>query len=97
MATVYGSALGLDSTGLLIALFGYTDRSVSKFNFDWTSFPDFFFKAVNFNLHLCIFLYFNFFAIFFMSRQLHFWILALMVGMFQGRYTSFVKRVILPK
>ena len=82
MATAYGSALGLDSTGILLALlvtqfvafpcsiiFG---RLSQKFASD---------KLIT----VCILAYFGIavFAIF-MSRQLHFWILAVAVGMFQG-------------
>lgn len=82
MATAYGQALGLDSTGLLLALlltqvvafpcsiiFG---RLSGKFSSD---------KLIT----VCICAYFGI-AIFamFMNRQIHFWILAVCVGMFQG-------------
>ena len=82
MATAYGSALGLDSTGLLLALlvtqivafpcsilFG---RLAQKVRSD---------KLIT----VCIAAYFGIavFAIF-INSQLHFWILAVVVGMFQG-------------
>ena len=82
MATAYGSALGLDSTGLLLALlvtqivafpfailFG---RLAKKYNTE---------KLIS----ICIIAYFGIavFAIFLRS-QWQFWMLAVMVGMFQG-------------
>ncbi len=82
MATAYGQALGLDSTGLLIALLmtqivafpcSITFGRLSK-KYD----P----KQL---ITICILAYTGI-AIFalFMSTQLHFWILAFIVGMFQG-------------
>ena len=82
MATAYGSALGLDSTGLLLALlvtqivafpcsilFGRLTRK---------------YKAAAL-ITVCIVAYFGI-AVFamFMSTQAHFWFLAVCVGMFQG-------------
>ncbi len=82
MATAYGSALGFDSTGLLLALlltqivafpfaliFGRLSRSV----------------AASKLITICITAYLGIalFALF-MSSQIHFWILAVLVGMFQG-------------
>lgn len=82
MATAYGKALGLNSTGLLLALlltqfvafpcciaFG---RLARKYQ------PE---KLIT----LCILAYLGItiFAVF-MNQQLHFWILAVLVGMFQG-------------
>lgn len=82
MATAYGSALGLDSTGLLLALlvtqivafpfailFG---RLAGKFENQ---------KLITF----CILAYIGI-AVFamFLSNQTQFWILAVLVGMFQG-------------
>ena len=82
MATAYGSALGLDSTGLLLALlvtqivafpfailFGRLARKV----------------AVDKLITLCIGAYFLI-AVYamFLSTQIQFWILAVCVGMFQG-------------
>lgn len=82
MSTAYGSALGLDSTGLLLALL------VTQF----VAFP----SAIIMGklaqkvkstvlITICILAYFCIavFAVF-MSKQLHFWILAIGVGMFQG-------------
>lgn len=82
MATAYGSALGLDSTGLLLALlvtqivafpfailFGRLARKI----------------AVDKLITICIGAYFLI-AIYamFLSTQVQFWILAVCVGMFQG-------------
>jgi UMF1 family MFS transporter len=82
MATAYGKALGLDSTGLLLALL------VTQF----VAFPCsivFGRLAQKIEAHqlisLCIMGYVGIavFA-FFMTSQIHFWILAVCVGMFQG-------------
>lgn len=82
MATAYGSALGFDSTALLLALlltqfvaFPFSilfGRLSQKFQ------PD---KLIR----VCILAYLGI-AVFamFMSAQIHFWILAVCVGMFQG-------------
>ena len=82
MATAYGSSLGLDTTGLLLALlvtqivafpssiiFGRLARKVASEKL----------------ITVCICAYFGI-AVFamFMSSQIHFWILAVVVGMFQG-------------
>lgn len=82
MATAYGSALGLDSTGLLLALlvtqivafpfailFGRLAQKV----------------AVDKLITICIVAYF-FIAVYamFLATQVQFWILAVCVGMFQG-------------
>lgn len=82
MATIYGSALGLDSTGLLLALLstqiiafpssviiGRLSEKVSS-------------KKL---IMICIWAYFMIavFAVF-INSQIHFWILAAAVGMFQG-------------
>lgn len=82
MATAYGSALGLDSTGLLLALL------VTQI----VAFP----CAILFGklsgkmetsrlITVCIFAYLGI-AIFavFLKSQIQFWILAVLVGMFQG-------------
>jgi UMF1 family MFS transporter len=86
MATAYGKALGLNSTGLLLALlltqfvafpcciiFGRLAGRIS---------PD---KLIT----ACILAYLGItiFAVF-MNSQLHFWILAVLVGMFQGGIQS---------
>lgn len=82
MATAYGKALGLDSTGLLLALlvtqivaFPFSilfGRLTKKFRGDQL-------------ITVCIIAYFGI-AVFamFMSKQAHFWFLAVCVGMFQG-------------
>ena len=82
MATAYGSALGLDSTGLLLALlvtqivaFPFTilfGRLARKYN---TS------RLIT----VCIAAYFGI-AVFamFLATQTQFWMLAVLVGMFQG-------------
>ena len=82
MATAYGKALGLDSTGLLLALlltqfvafpccilFGRLSARISSDQL----------------ITVCIMAYLGItiFAVF-MNQQLHFWILAVLVGMFQG-------------
>ena len=82
MATAYGSALGLDSTGLLLALlatqivafpcsilFGRLSEKMDTVKL----------------IIVCIMAYFaiSVFAIF-MAQQWQFWVLAVMVGMFQG-------------
>lgn len=82
MATAYGTALGFDTTGLLLALLvtqvvafpssiiiGRLSRKISTSRL----------------ITVCILAYFGIavFAIF-MSTQIHFWILAVAVGMFQG-------------
>lgn len=82
MATAYGAALGLDSTGLLLALL------VTQI----VAFP----CAILFGklsgkmetsrlITVCIFAYLGI-AIFavFLKSQIQFWILAVLVGMFQG-------------
>jgi len=82
MATAYGSALGLDSTGLLLALL------VTQF----VAFPFailFGRLAQKYNtaalITVCIFAYLGIaiYAIF-LKEQYQFWILAVCVGMFQG-------------
>ena len=82
MATAYGSALGLDSTGLLLALlvtqivafpcailFG---RLSSRYK-----------NSVLITICICAYLGIALFAIFLVS-QWQFWLLAVLVGMFQG-------------
>lgn len=86
MATAYGSALGLDSTGLLLALL------VTQL----VAFP----ATIIFGrlarkhdagrlISLCIISYMGIVVFaYFMSSQLHFWILAIWVGLFQGGVQS---------
>lgn len=82
MATAYGSALGLDSTGLLLALL------VTQI----VAFPcAIIFGNLSYRIRtekliiVCIVAYLGI-AIFavFLKTQLQFWILAILVGMFQG-------------
>ena len=82
MSTAYGAALGLDSTGLLLALL------VTQF----VAFPSVLIIgrlsrtiAPEKLITVCIIAYFGIamFAVF-MSAQIHFWILAVCVGIFQG-------------
>lgn len=82
MATAYGSALGLDSTGLLLALL------VTQF----VAFPfSILFGRLSQKFEseklimVCIMAYFGI-AVFamFLKNQTQFWILAVLVGMFQG-------------
>lgn len=82
LATAYGSALGLDSTGLLLALL------VTQF----VAFPFallFGKLSVKYDteklIKVCIIAYFGI-AVFamFLSSHIQFWILAILVGMFQG-------------
>ncbi len=99
MATAYGTALGLDTTGLLIALLV---TQIVAFPFS------IFFGRLASKTHperlivLCIVAYLGItvFALF-MSTQLHFWILAVCVGVFQGGIQalsrSYFARIIPPE
>lgn len=82
MATAYGTALGLDTTGLLVALL-VTQIVAFPFSILFGRLAG---KVAPEKLiRVCIFAYLGItiFAMF-MSSQLHFWILAVCVGMFQG-------------
>ena len=82
MATAYGTALGLDTTGLLLALL-VTQIVAFPFSIIWGRLSS---RYSTQNLIMvCILAYFGItvFALF-MSTQLQFWILAVCVGMFQG-------------
>lgn len=82
MATAYGTALGLDTTGLLLALLA---TQIVAFPFS-ILFGKLSARYPSKNLIMvCIAAYLGIacFAIF-MNSQLHFWILAVCVGMFQG-------------
>lgn len=82
MATAYGSALGLDSTGLLLALLvtqivAFPCALIfSKLSKKYTT---------DFLIKICILAYFGIavFAIQ-LDKQWEFWLLAVLVGMFQG-------------
>ncbi len=82
MATAYGSALGLDSTGLLLALL-VTQFVAFPFAILFGRLAQKF--AADKLLTVCIAAYFGI-AVFamFLKTQLQFWILAIFVGMFQG-------------
>ena len=82
LATAYGTALGLNTTGLLLALL-VTQIVAFPFSIIWGRLSS---RYSTQNLIMaCILAYFGItlFALF-MSTQLHFWILAVCVGMFQG-------------
>ena len=82
MATAYGTALGLDTTGLLLALL-VTQIVAFPFSIIWGRLSS---RYSTQNLIMvCILAYFGItvFSLF-MSTQLQFWILAVCVGMFQG-------------
>ena len=82
MATAYGSALGLDSTGLLLALL-VTQFVAFPFAILFGRFSQKFESEKL--IMVCIIAYFGI-AVFatFLKNQTQFWILAVLVGMFQG-------------
>lgn len=82
MATVYGSALGLDSTGLLIALL-VTQIVAFPSSIGIGRLSQRFSTKLLISICICAYFCIAIFAMF-MTTQLHFWILALLVGMFQG-------------
>lgn len=83
MATAYGSALGLDSTGLLLALL-VTQIVAFPFAILFGRLSSRF-KSEHL-ITICILAYTGIaiFAALFLRTQTHFWILAVCVGMFQG-------------
>ena len=82
MATAYGTALGLDSTGLLLALL-VTQLVAFPFAIIFGRLSKCY--DVRTLITICIAAYFGIavFAIF-LKAQWHFWIMAILVGMFQG-------------
>lgn len=82
MATAYGSALGLDSTGLLLALLA-TQIIAFPFAILFGRLAQRF--AAGRLIMICIAAYLGI-AVFamFLATQMQFWILAVLVGMFQG-------------
>lgn len=82
MATAYGTALGLDTTGLLLALL-VTQIVAFPFAILFGRLSQRF--ATSRLITLCIAAYFGI-AVFamFLESQVQFWILAVLVGMFQG-------------
>ena len=82
MATAYGSALGLDTTGLLLALL--VTQIVA---FPFSVLFGILSKRFSAAKLICVCIVGYFFIVMlavFMTSQLHFWILAVSVGMFQG-------------
>lgn len=82
MATAYGSALGLDSTGLLLALL-VTQIVAFPCALIFSKLSKKY--ATDFLIQICILAYFGIavFAIQ-LDKQWEFWLLAVLVGMFQG-------------
>ncbi len=82
MATAYGSALGLDSTGLLLALL-VTQIVAFPYALIFSKLSKKY--ATDFLIKICILAYFGIavFAIQ-LDKQWEFWLLAVLVGMFQG-------------
>ena len=99
MATAYGTALGLDSTGLLLALL-VTQIVAFPFAILFGRLASRYATATL--ITICILAYFGIavFAIF-LAQQWQFWLLAVMVGMFQGGIQalsrSYFTRIIPPK
>ena len=82
MATAYGTALGLDTTGLLIALL-VTQIVAFPFSILFGRLSGKHRPEKLIIICIAAYLGITVFALF-MSTQLHFWILAVCVGMFQG-------------
>ena len=82
MATAYGSALGLDSTGLLLALL-VTQLVAFPFCILFGRLAQKIRTSVLITTCIIAYIGIAIFALF-LSTQLHFWILAVLVGMFQG-------------
>ncbi len=99
MATAYGTALGLNSTGLLLALL-LTQIVAFPFAILFGRLSGRY--ATSKLITLCIIAYFGIavFAIF-LTHQWQFWVLAVLVGMFQGGIQalsrSYFTRIIPPK
>lgn len=82
MATVYGAALGLDSAGLLIALL-VTQIVAFPCSIGIGRLSQRFSTRRLLSICICAYFCIAVFAMF-MTTQMHFWILAFLVGMFQG-------------
>lgn len=82
MATAYGSALGLDSTGLLLALL-VTQIVACPFSLLFGRLSDSIAPQQLITVCICGYIGIAIFAIF-LRTQVQFWILAVCVGMFQG-------------
>lgn len=83
MATAYGSALGLDSTGLLLALL-VTQIVAFPFAILFGRLSSRFKSKLLITICIVAYTGIAIFAALFLRTQLHFWILAVCVGMFQG-------------
>lgn len=83
MATAYGSALGLDSTGLLLALL-VTQIVAFPFAILFGRLSSRFKSELLITICIVAYTGIAIFAALFLRTQLHFWILAVCVGMFQG-------------
>ncbi|MGN0204931.1 MAG: MFS transporter [Coprococcus sp.] len=83
MATAYGSALGLDSTGLLLALL-VTQIVAFPFAILFGRLSSRFKSELLITICIVAYTGIAIFAALFLRTQMHFWILAVCVGMFQG-------------
>ena len=82
MATAYGQALGLDSTGLLLALLVTPDRCVSVCTYFGRIVKKVSPEKI---ITVCIMAYFGIAVYaYWLDTQFDFWMLAVLVGMFQG-------------
>lgn len=82
MATAYGSALGLDSTGLLLALL-VTQIVAFPFSILFGRLAQKYTADILITVCIIAYLFISVFAIF-LTTQTQFWIMAILVGMFQG-------------
>ncbi|MDD2981684.1 MAG: MFS transporter [Hespellia sp.] len=82
MATAYGTALGLDSSGLLLALLA-TQIVAFPFAILFGRLSDKYDTTKLITLCICAYLGIAIFAVF-LKSQWQFWVLAVLVGMFQG-------------
>lgn len=83
MATAYGSALGLDSTGLLLALL-VTQIVAFPFAILFGRLSSRYRSELLITICIVAYTGIAIFAALFLRTQTHFWILAVCVGMFQG-------------
>jgi len=82
MATAYGTALGLDTTGLLLALL-VTQIVAFPCSIIFGRLTSRYDTALLIKICICCYTFITLFAVFLQS-QWQFWMLAVMVGMFQG-------------
>jgi len=83
MATAYGSALGLDTTGLLLALLT-TQIVAFPFSILFGRLAAKYRSDILITIAIIAYFCIAVFAAAFLKTQVHFWILAVCVGMFQG-------------